>query len=341
MTATRSKEQQRGVQKTASNKVHRLSVLSFNLWHGLNHSNPLLMLPAENPLESFKRQRAVLRALEREMPAAKKGESGDLQVFLLQELNPIDRQLPKIARRTGTESYGYAVNVGVRLGPLSYPPFLQEGLGTLWRGPFKKKATLPLGLSGSYLGRELPFGIQVGMHLSERRGATLVHGSYAGLKIAFMNIHSHAGPSAASVERRQNEIEKAIAWAEEMAPDIDLLIFGGDFNANADKVEMQSLVRHSFEELSLDAKGQPFFTWDPIRNTLCRYTNTFSRDPEVIATDSQPRSIDHIFARWKEGKRPKNLKVASRMVFDEAEEGIWLSDHIGVKVELTWSSSKT
>lgn len=354
MTAKRSKDPQRtapnkavphkGVPKAASDKTprkHRVSVLSFNLWHGLNHSNPLLMLPAENPIAAFKRQRAVLRALEREMPTPKKGESGALQVFLLQELNPIDRQLPKIARRIGAESYGYAVNVGLRLGRLSYPPFLQEGLGTFWRGPFKKKAADPLGLSGSYVGRELPFGIQAGIHLSERRGATLVQGTYAGLQIAFMNIHAHAGPSAASVERRHGEIEKAIAWADEIAPDADLLIFGGDFNANADKSEMQSLQRHAFEELSLDSRGQALATWDPARNPLCRFTNTLSRDPEVVATDSQLRSIDHIFARWKDGKKPKDIKVESRMVFDEAEEGIWLSDHIGVKVELTWSSSQT
>ncbi len=98
--------------------TQHLTLLTFNLWHGLNHNYPKLMLPAETWSDKLKRDRYVLDAL-------RKAQSTGPFIAAFQELNPVQKKLKAITNALNMNGMAAEGNVGIRVGALSYPFLLQ------------------------------------------------------------------------------------------------------------------------------------------------------------------------------------------------------------------------
>ncbi len=321
----------------------RVRVLTQNLWHGLDHTKPLLMPPAENPLSAWLRRGALLRGLRLLRHPEARLDGGEvasdaihpvLDVFCLQELNPLGRRLRQLAGDLDMRATGKAANVGVRVGPLSYPPLLEEGVGVLWAGP----ATSPVEHAGTISGRALeatlPLGagrhLEIGAHFAERRVFCAMDCAFAGQRWLFVNTHLHSGsPRNGAATRRGREIEALLDWLLPRMPGFDAVVLCGDFNAEAEHPEMQRLAGEGFVDLvARDEKGEALATWDPFRNALCRRSAELSRhDDAHYAWDTEYHRFDHI---WLWTRRTQKWEIRVDRIFDDPSGNTWVSDHFGL-----------
>lgn len=317
---------------------YRLRLLTQNLWHGLDHTKPLLMLPAENPVKSWLRRKAMMRGLSRlrasENPLM--GTEWDtLEVFCLQELNPLRRQLASFREGLGMDGAGVAVNTGIRVGDVSYPPFLQEGLGTLWHGHLENPQSDHHFLSGGGVDFTAPFGIPVSAHLGERRAALSVSGRWAGRRWLFVNLHLHSGAANLGHNlRRREEVESLLKWIEPKRTEADVVVLCGDFNADSDHPEMKLLIQQGFREL-LPALGENLLTWQPAKNPTCAASVALNTDPNMLAWDEVAHQFDHILVWTKDDKAPWTTRL--QLTFDAPIGLSWVSDHFGLAADLIWT----
>ncbi len=318
---------------TASANYH-LRLVTFNTWHGLDHTSYYLMLPAENPLRQYRRKAATVQLLAN-LP--KPTEAHSLEVFMLQELNPVSRVEKKIGKKLGMQSAGFAVNTGARLGRFSYPLFLEEGLGTYWTDSLIRSRSEGKFLSGWGLDYKLPFGISAGIHFGERRGALMTQGLWEGQKCCFVNVHLHAGPAVFASARRLEEIERLLEWVNASAKDADLIFLAGDFNSATAHPEIQKILDAGYESLC-QQNGEDTPTWDPITNSLCEKSMSLDPDPVWREWDKTVKALDHVFVMQK-GKKIK-WKASVQRIGDTPQEGMWLSDHFGLIVDLTWKKAE-
>lgn len=107
-------------------------------------------------------------------------------------------------------------------------------------------------------------------------------------------------------------------------------ILMGDFNAEPASDEIRWL--RGFATLSgrsiffADAwayggDGGPGFTFD-------------RRNPNAARSHEPPRRIDYIFVRGPDAKL-RGEPLATKVVFDQPEDGVWASDHFGLYTELS------
>lgn len=316
----------------------RLRLLTSNLWIGLDHTRPLLVPPIETPWAREARMRAIERGLcsVRLEPAPSVEQ---LTVFALQELNPVRRLSKRLARAVGADGVErIEVNTGVRIGDLSWPPFLQEGLALLWRGAFRAGAVSRHRLSGDgWEGRVPGLDLPIGFHLATRRGALVVSGEWMGTRLCFVDLHIHHTPHVEGQRsRRRDELEKLLVLIEPEIAAADATFLLGDFNCTRLHPELQWLARQGFEELSLDRDGAPMATWDPFLNPLCRKNTDANPDPDGLAWDSVARQLDHVLCKRSPSFQP-SWRASARRVFDSDAFGAWMSDHLGLVVDLEWA----
>lgn len=319
-----------------------LRLLTYNMWHGLDHSQPKIMLPAETPWDSRSRARARVRGLRDELL---KDEEA-LTVFLLQEANPADRMSPQLQRQLGTSGeLHFPINTGLRVGPLSYPFFLQEGLSTLWNGKLSDLRYEKKFLSGSGVDFLAFGGIPFSFHAQERRGALLLHASWHGKRFSFVNLHLHSGrPHKSSDLRRASELDTLLQTLEKEFQHSDAIFIGGDFNCEQGQEELAGLMAKGFQEF-LPSNKDALNTWDPLLNPLCRRVSQMTTDKGHREWDAQVHQLDHIYFWWKAsawGKKPASTvpwTVSTTKVFDHDHYGVWMSDHIGIRVDLSWEES--
>lgn len=315
--------------KSPQELTHRIQLLCLNLWHGLDHTRPLLMLPAENPVRAWLRKAAQIQTLKQEF--ARYPAESCLQLLSLQEINPITRRAPQIARELGLKTHWSAVNTGVRLGRISYPPFLEEGLGNFFSAHCERPQTEKLFVSGQGYDRTLPGGIPLSAQLKERRGALMSRFFWRDMPIALVNLHLHAGPPELASLRRGEEIEKLIAWIDLKAGEDELVFIAGDFNSRPHDPELKQLADAGFERLS---PSEDLHTWDPAHNAVCRASTELDRDNRWKEWDFEPKSIDHIFVRRK-NKKPR-WQVDCRLFATEPVDGHFISDHFGWALDIQW-----
>ena len=292
------------------------------------------MIPAENPLRQYLRKKALVSALAA-LPTT--DEAHSLDVWMLQELNPISRSVPKLAKALNMKSAAFPVNTGVRLGRLSYPIFMEEGLGTFWRGKLENVKSENQFLSGWGFGLKIPFGIPFDFQTAERRGALKLSGEWEGLKFSFFNLHLHSGPTETSTARRIQEIEKLLQWINDSSRDDDAIFIAGDFNAAGEHEEVKKILAAGFESVSLkDGKDLP--TWDPVKNSLCNESAHMSRDATWREWDLSVKALDHVFLRRKKSRAKWHIEVA--LFGERPTQGNWLSDHYGLLVDISWRKAK-
>lgn len=327
----------------------RLRLLTQNLWHGLDHTKPLLMPPKEGFLKHWVRLQAqaiALRKLLEEAPTSE-GPEEVLEVFCLQEVNPINRRMKQLRRELGMRgTTSLAVNVGLRAGEISYPFFLQEGLGILWRGALEKAHDAGCILSGHASEIRGPFGIPFTLQLAERRGAQLVAGEWHGKKLCFVNLHLHNGAPARPepAARRAREIDRLVEWIDPWVQNCDAVFVLGDFNCEQGDAGLSTLRAAGFEEI-LPPLDEPVVTWDPEQNPFAKASLATLTIPEELEWDSRRHQIDHVFFKargkaWtgRENSRPPWTFKMQR-VFDAPLLGTYLSDHFGLLVDISWAST--
>lgn len=321
----------------APGRPRHLRIVTSNLWLGLDHHRPLLVPPLETRREREARMLAVEQGL-RSVRLDPDRSVDQLTVFSLQEVNPVRRLSERLARAVAADGVERAeVNTGVRIGGLSWPPFLQEGLALIWCGAFAARTVAPHRLSGGGWEIRVPgLDLSIGAHLSSRRGALVLSGEWLGLKLCLVDLHvHHAAPVAGKISRRQEELEKLLSLLEPEMAGADATFLTGDFNCDRSHPELKWLERQGFEALSRDGDGAPLVTWDPSLNALCRKNTDANKVPEELAWESVAQQLDHVLCRRSPSFQP-SWRASARRVFDSAASGIWMSDHCGVVVDLAW-----
>lgn len=314
-----------------------LRILTSNLWIGLDHTLPLLVPPLETPWARARRLRAIEEGLRSVRLEPEPGIE-QLTMFGLQELNPVRRLSRRLARAVGADGVErIEVNTGARIGDLSWPPLLQEGMALLWQGAFRAQTVKRPWLSGDgWEGRVPGIDLPIGLHLSHRRGALVVSGEWLGTRLCFVDLHLHHTPHMEGrTSRRQAELETLLGVLEPELDAADAIFLLGDFNCERAHPELQWLERQGFEELSRDGEGKPILTWDPFLNALCRKNTDANKDADDLAWDSVARQLDHVLCKRRASFQP-SWKVSARRVFDSAAQGVWRSDHCGIVVDLAW-----
>ena len=239
-----------GAETTNENKF-RLRLLTFNAWHGLNHSQPMMMLPIQGILENWKRHASLLRGLRSYLLPSSYLENSNvdcLEVMALQEINPNSRLTQKLKKELGVEAANFPVNVGLRAGALSWPLFLEDGLSTLWRGPAQNVSVETHFLSGH--GKDWDIGpLTLSAQFEERRGALVFKTQWGKPDLRFDIIgHSMGGLVAryfAMYGGRDLSENTQADWAG--AQHINRLILIGTPNAGSfDAFRTIQLVHKSF-----------------------------------------------------------------------------------------------
>lgn len=324
----------------------RLRLLSQNLWHGLDHTKPFVMWPKEGPVQRFLRTQMQRAGLE-ELLATRGTDATEelLEVFCLQEVNPLARRMKTFRKDLGMEGVGAPVNVGIKAGPVSYPLFLEDGVGTLWRGPLNDVTSERLILSGAAAELNAPGGLSFVLQLAERRGAVVVRGRWNDKTFVFANLHLHNGPPArpAVARRRTLELESLVAGLDVWAKDADAVFIAGDFNCERTDADLEPIRKAGFNDI-VSARGEPVLTWDPVQNPIAKASVEAATDPTEIEWDSRRHQIDHVFYRIKPDSwgvppgapPPWTFKVSRAL--DTPRLGTWISDHFGLLIDIMWTS---
>jgi endonuclease/exonuclease/phosphatase family metal-dependent hydrolase len=301
----------------------RLSLLTFNTWHGLNHRNPYTMLPVESIFQRQERSELLGRNLK---AFTESQTQADLCVVSLQELNPVRSRFESLRKSLGLNGDYSRVNHGVKLGLLSYPLFLDEGLVLLWSKNFQKEETEHLLLSGEAWGLRkglLPFCL----NLAECRGALLVSGHCGDKRLLLVNLHLHHSKGDTGGDaRRLEEVTKLLGVLESKKHHHDSILLMGDFNCDAADPMIGHFAKAGFRPPG--GGDAPLATWDPINNPYAHLETTMNTDPEVARWTRSVRQLDHILL-WHSAST-ELLNPQTRLLFNE--HGEVCSDHFGLEV---------
>ncbi|MDX1502118.1 MAG: endonuclease/exonuclease/phosphatase family protein [Thermoanaerobaculia bacterium] len=335
-----------------------LTVLSFNVWHGLRRGESLWRFPGEPEERRERRFAAQVEEIRRLDP----------DLILLQEVNPNRRGLRRYARALGYTGIGKVASCGLHLGLLlKIPVNVNEGLAILARPGLELRRLGSRRLSGN--GFCTPsFGLQT------RESRYLLVGSvrHAGREVVVGVTHLFAPPflppgfdegldrlaSVGRVTPRQRRViekrvargrERSLVEARRLLADLERrrrrvgggrgaapAILGGDFNVEPGAPGILEVERAGYRSLAV---GLGFATRDPLANAE-NYRIAAQRDapvptfglPELEAL-LEPRhriarQIDHLFAAggWR--------LVVARRVLDEPVDGLLPSDHFGLLATL-------
>jgi endonuclease/exonuclease/phosphatase family metal-dependent hydrolase len=331
---------------TKPQRSYQLKIISFNLWHGLDHTKPMIMFPVETWDQKNARDHffieGVKSLLQTDSPKQEDSKTGAFLCF--QEVNPARRKTKILRKSLNLDGTFAEANVGIRVGPLSYPFLLQEGLATFWKNSFSPVSETPperLVLSGGFTELKTPLiSIPISLQLSERRVALVVTGLWHDYKISIVNLHLHHGNPKwkKSGDRRLSEIQSLFQKTDDLFRNQDFVFLVGDFNCYSGLPEFQYILDQGFEEISLDSKNKPIITWDPYLNKICKNSVELTQDPVIREWDEHKNPFDHIFIK-KISPRAKKLKLKTscHRLFDKpSPEGIWASDHFGLMAEISW-----
>jgi endonuclease/exonuclease/phosphatase family metal-dependent hydrolase len=317
----------------------KIRLITFNTWHGLDHRHPYLMLPLQRPDRTFRRYQRQKEALQ----SLFKKKIDGLDLCCLQELNPLWPRLKTLKNALKARGKGIIANAGIRAGYLGIPPFLEEGIATLFRGDLKEALWSAHTLSGDAKEIKGPLGIPLFFQFGERRVALKLRGEFEGIRLVVVQAHLHAGPGkGSSCDRRTAEIESLAEWIKPDLKKCDLLLLVGDFNNDPESSsgEIAPLAKLGLERLSTDADRE--ITWCPDENPLCRLPSGGNRSDTEVEWDAQPHHFDRVYC-WRDTGPASVIDGATweckiQRVLDNPEDA--LSDHFGILAEISFNTLK-
>ncbi|MCZ7583842.1 MAG: endonuclease/exonuclease/phosphatase family protein [Deltaproteobacteria bacterium] len=331
-----------------------LKVLTYNVWHGLNPTGLIRFSEYETAEERDTRYRHFLDQVRRLDP----------DVLLLQETNPAPVFTARLARDLGYDRVFSLDNGGLRVGSVGLPTNLRSGLAILARKDLrmedrdKRKLSGPPGFTNRWLCFQLAefrYGLAAKIHAGNREililNTHLHHGIVLSDKLRRVidgmveegvitrdRADEIAAALAESTARRLTEIDTLMNFADEHGARTTPVIMGGDFNAEPETQEIQTVLgRYGFTRAMADdpATG-PQPTWDYERNEnthrIADFKFPLEFEPEVDKRLRHyeiglSRRLDYVFYRDPE----KKLTVQSSGLFGtEEQNGRHASDHFGV-----------
>ena len=335
-----------------------LSVMTFNVWHGLRSGESRKRFPGEDPERFEKRFAWQIEEMKRLAP----------DVMLFQEVNPNQPLSRRYAEALGYDEIHKVTSCGLHLGGLyKIPKNVNEGIAILAKPELGLRRVGKKRLSGDAL-----CSATWGFQTKESRYALFGEITVDGQRVLLATTHL-ASPSftpedfdenldtmvqagdLTSEQRdeiltaKEKKLDRNTRESERLLQEIDRMrariavpgtelpvILGGDFNAEPDRPGIVEIKQAGFAEV---ATGPAFLTWDPVTNienysigTRRHYSLPTFDKPEIEAMLDQrhdtPRQIDHIFVT-------EGVEVLSaEMVMNQPKDGIYPSDHFAILASL-------
>lgn len=324
-----------------------LTVVTINVWSGLDYEGTLKMGEYESPDVRQQRYRILLGELTRLDP----------DVVAINEANPLPRYARRLARDLKMDFVCSVGMGGLRIGPVGIPTNFREGDAILARKGLGLRSLGKKRLSGGGIITNF-----VTLHASESNqviGATIV---IDGKTVYLFNTHTHASPPldpalyarlddlfregklteeglarakdsiVEGQKWRADEITGLLSFVTEKTPAGSPVVLMGDFNAEADTPEMKPIFDGGFiDTFRVKNPDDPGYTWNPFDNLNGAFYERprGKQSPEKTAgnlDDLIKKRIDFIFA----GGIGADDVLESRVVLDRAEQGQHPSDHFGL-----------
>lgn len=331
-----------------------ISIVTINVWFGLDEQGILKM----NPLETCERRQKRYQILVAELRSLKP------DFIAIQEANPVPEYSRRLATDLGYDEIHKVYNAGIKIGNLGIPINLKLGLMVMAKKQFRLRWTGARQISGDLLGI---YGDFFCFHFTDSRyvmaGAALVDGqkihlvhthTYPGLPenpetLRLLDKHRHQGKITekeyryhlstlrGSIHRQEEEIEKILAFFKKTVSE-DPAVLLGDFNMTEDNPIMVHLMEEGrlWDTYRIANPKKEGVTWDSENNENTRFSeiNVSRRDnlKKVyerlrVEYDRKSRRIDYIFLN---SAFRKDQILESRVVLDRAVDGVHASDHYGV-----------
>lgn len=331
-----------------------LSILTINVWFGLEERGILRMKPLESDEQREKRYQLLVAELRQLQP----------DLIAIQEANPIPQYSSRLATDLGYDEIHKVHNGGIKIGSLGIPRNLRMGLVLLAKKRFHLRWIGARQISGD------PFGLYgdfLCFHFTDSRhimaGKALVNEK----PLYILHTHTYAGPPKSDEifdllnryrdqgkfsgkeyrayrstlnrisHRQAQEIERILAFLKETAG-ADPAVLLGDFNMTEDNPLMVRLVKEGrlWDTYRIANPGKQGVTWDGENNENTRFLGGIARqrarlkricDQLRAEYDRKSRRIDYIFLNSAFGQ---DQILESRVVLDGAVDGVHPSDHYGV-----------
>lgn len=331
-----------------------LTVLTFNVWHGLRSGENRWRFPGEDPQRAEQRfawQIEEIRAL-------------DPDVLLFQEVNPNQKQSRRYAQALGYDEIHKVTSCGIHLGALfKIPRNVNEGIAILAKPELALQRVDSVRLSGN-----AKCSASWGVQTKESRYALFGQITVAGQPILLATVHLFSAPFLLAdfeenldrlveggdlepsqrdqiLEQREAKRSRNTVEVQRLLDEIASrrrgervgasqlpVILGGDFNAEPDTPGIVAMREAGYREAG---RGSAFHTWNPVNNHLNYEIGTRRVDPLPTFGSSEvekllgyrhttPRQIDHLFVS------PEIEIVEARLVLDRDREEIYPSDHFGL-----------
>ncbi len=330
------------------------SILTINVWFGLDERGILKMKPLEPDQRRQMRYQILVQELRRLQP----------DFIAIQEANPIPEYSRRLAADLGYDEIHQVYNGGIKIGKLGIPINLKLGLIVLAKKQFRLRRAGSSQISGD------PFGIYSDffcLHFTDSRQVMAGVASVEGNRLYIIHTHTYAGlheghrifrlldrrrdqkeisePDhrtysailSRSFRRQAQEIKRILAFTKRtVGADPGVLL--GDFNMTEDNSLMVHLVKEGrlWDTYRLANPESEGATWDGHKNENTRYSQIVPSNRNGVKTvyhhlgadyDRKSRRIDYIFLN-SAFRRDQILE--SRIVFDQAVDGVHASDHYGV-----------
>ena len=339
-----------GIPGNLNAEEHQLTftVLTFNIWSGLDYEGTLKMGEYETGEHRQKRFEILVRKLQQLRP----------DVICLQEVNYFPETARKIARAIKYQAYGYVGLGGIHVGPIGLPVNLREADVILVSPDFKVTSLGREQLSGEGFSTNW-----ITFHFDEINQVMGLRLEKEGVTFDVFNTHLHAGPGLAhpfinpirklwqqqkigtaqyrviydEFQRNQNrrirEIRNAVNFIQRVSTGEDPIIFAGDFNMVPNSRENVALTSLGFTDTWKADRFLALPTWDPQTNrNIIQYYTPPAPDASVLdkviweVDIMKVQRIDYI---WTLDFENSMTMVEAGLFGTEAQNGVHPSDHFG------------
>ncbi len=346
-----------------------MRLLTFNLWHGLSPTSPIMFEPLEPSARLSLREELQIHAIAEAKP----------DLCFLQEVNPVTSRMEALKDKLRMEGECQPDLAGVKVFGMGVPVNLHSGLGVLADRRYGLKLVEAVSLSRPSFNWVRTWA---SWQLKEERFALFCETLLPGWgKVLLINTHLHHGLecddqicneldelakkedlNAAFVSevrerlqqgnfRRESEITVLVNKILSYAKRYSAVVLCGDFNATPASPLFSKLREIGFRDAWEEAHPQdPGYTFDPENNPANHVIQSRFMMPNIVLEDltfsakvkesliqltqkheRRPRRIDYVWFR----SPTLNLKVKSaELIGKPNSEGLAPSDHFGVCVDL-------